>query len=189
MMQMEHLSPGYKAVLSRLQDHQVEYLLVGGYAVRFYGYLRATHDLDLWTSRHPANAAKIVAALRDFAGYRQTEAITEALTHERRIVRISLPTLCLEILDPLPGQRPQVLLSDCGEQAAWDNSVSSTNGEQTAQIEFLTLQSGVTFEDCFTERTINYLDGIEVNIISLRHLKILKQTGGRPQDLDDLDHL
>ncbi len=186
---MEHLSPGYKAVLSRLQDHRVEYLLVGGYAVRFYGYPRATRDLDLWTSRHSANVAKIVAALRDFAGYHQTEAITEALTHERRIVRISLPTLCLEILDPLPGQRPQVLLSDCGEQAASDNSINSTNGEQTAQVEFLTVQSGVTFDECFAERKVAHLDGIEISIISLRHLKDIKRAGGRSQDLDDLAHL
>ncbi len=176
-------------VLSLLHDHQVEYLLVGGYAVRFYGYLRATRDLDLWTSRHPTNVAKIVAALRDFAGYLQTEAIAEALMHERRIVRINLPTRCLEILDPLPGQRPQVLQSDCGEQATWDNSMGSTIGEQTAHIEFLTVQSGVTFDDCFMERIINHLEGIEVNIISLGHLKVLKQASGRPQDLEDLAHL
>ncbi len=186
---MEYFSPEYKLVLSMLHDHQVEYLLVGGYAVRFYGYLRATRDLDLWTSRHPANVAKIVAALRDFAGYLQTEAIAEALMHERRIVRINLLTRYLEILDPLPGQRPKVLLSDRGEQPSWDNSTSSASSEQAAQIEFLTVQSGVTFDKCFAEHIVTHLEGIEVNIISLRHLKILKQAGGRPQDLDDLAHL
>ncbi len=66
-----------------------------------------TRDLDLWISRHPANVAKIVAALRDFAVYLHMEAIAGAFKHERRIVRISLPTLCLEILYPLPGQRPE----------------------------------------------------------------------------------
>ncbi len=182
---MQRLSPGYKVLLSLLHDHQVEYLLVGGYAVRFYGYLRATRDLDLWTSRHPANVARIVAALRDFAGDLQPEAIAEALEHERRIVRISLSPLRLEILDPLPRQRPTVLLS-----YTWQGNLSGSmaGGEQAAQIELLTVQSGVTFEDCFAERTVASLDGIEVNIISLRHLQAIKQAGGRPKDLDDLAH-
>ncbi len=191
-MSIEHLSPGYKAVLSLLHDHQAEYLLVGGYAVRYYGYLRATRDLDLWTSRHSANVARIVAALRDFVGDLQPEAIVEALEHERRIVRISLSPLRLEILDPLPRQRPAVLLS-----YTWQVNLTGfgnlsgpmAGGEQDAQIELLTVQSGVMFEDCFAERTIASLDGIEVNIISLRYLKAIKQAGGRSQDLDDLAHL
>ncbi len=167
--------PGYKAVLSLLYDHRVEYLLVGGYAVRYYGYLRATSDLDLWTSRHLANVARIVAALRDFAGDPLPGAIAEALEHERRIVRFGLPPPTLEILDPVIGRRPEVL--------------ASYTAGNPAQIEFLTVQSGVTFEDCFAERTVASLDGIEVNIISLGHLKAIKRAGGRPQDLNDLAHL
>jgi hypothetical protein len=34
-------------LLSRLRDEKVEYVLVGGQAVRLNGYLRATEDVDL----------------------------------------------------------------------------------------------------------------------------------------------
>lgn len=38
----------FKEFLKLLNAHRVEYLLVGGYAVGYYGYPRATADLDLW---------------------------------------------------------------------------------------------------------------------------------------------
>ena len=31
-----------------LQDHQVQYILVGGYAINLHGYQRFTGDLDIW---------------------------------------------------------------------------------------------------------------------------------------------
>jgi hypothetical protein len=36
------------AFLRSLQDADIKYLLIGGFAVAFHGYVRATHDLDLW---------------------------------------------------------------------------------------------------------------------------------------------
>ncbi len=43
-----HLPPDFKEFLRLLNAHQVEYLLIGGYAVGYYGYPRATADLDIW---------------------------------------------------------------------------------------------------------------------------------------------
>jgi hypothetical protein len=42
------LPPDFKEFLQLLNDQQVEYLLVGGYAVAYYGYPRATGDIDFW---------------------------------------------------------------------------------------------------------------------------------------------
>ena len=41
-------------VLQLLNDHRVDYLVVGGYAVGYHGYPRATVDLDIWVLPHPA---------------------------------------------------------------------------------------------------------------------------------------
>lgn len=41
------LLPDFKNFL-RLNLKQVEYLLIGGYAVGYYGYSRATADMDIW---------------------------------------------------------------------------------------------------------------------------------------------
>jgi len=42
------LHPDFKDFLRLLTFHGVEYLVVGGYAVGYYGYPRATGDLDIW---------------------------------------------------------------------------------------------------------------------------------------------
>ncbi len=57
------------------------------------------------------------------------------------------------------------------------------------RIEILTSISGVDFEECYAERIIDTLDGIEVVLITLEHLKKNKRASGRFKDLDDLEHL
>jgi len=48
---MIHLPPDFKELLNSFNAQQVEYLLIGGYAVGYYGYPRATADMDMgWMS-------------------------------------------------------------------------------------------------------------------------------------------
>ncbi|NOX63319.1 MAG: hypothetical protein GXP42_15445 [Chloroflexi bacterium] len=49
--------------------------------------------------------------------------------------------------------------------------------------------SGVDFESCYAQRVVDELDGVEVNLIDLEHLKINKAASGRYKDLNDLEHL
>ena len=46
------LPDDFKEFLKLLNEHGVEYLLIGGYAVGYYGYPRATNDLDIWIAVH-----------------------------------------------------------------------------------------------------------------------------------------
>jgi hypothetical protein len=62
----QRLPPDFKEFLRLLASHEVEYLLIGGYAVGYYGYPRSTQDLDVWIALSPQNAARMVAALREF---------------------------------------------------------------------------------------------------------------------------
>jgi hypothetical protein len=41
----------FSELLRLLNDHEVRYLVVGGYAVSYRGYPRTTGDLDLWIDR------------------------------------------------------------------------------------------------------------------------------------------
>jgi hypothetical protein len=50
--------------LMALNAHDVEYLVVGGYAVRYYGYERATKDLDVLVGNDAANSERVCAAVR-----------------------------------------------------------------------------------------------------------------------------
>jgi hypothetical protein len=60
------LPPDFKEFLKLLKDHDVRYLLIGGYAVGYHGYPRVTEDLDIWVAIHPENAQKLVSVLKDF---------------------------------------------------------------------------------------------------------------------------
>ena len=60
------LPPDFREFLSLLKAHSVRYLLIGGYAVGYHGYPRATNDLDVWIDIHLDNAARMVRALRAF---------------------------------------------------------------------------------------------------------------------------
>jgi len=46
-MATTRLPPDFSQFLRLLNAHRVEYLLIGGYAVGYYGYVRATADIDL----------------------------------------------------------------------------------------------------------------------------------------------
>ena len=45
--------------LQLLDKHDVDYLLVGGYAVILNGYVRSTGDLDLWVNKTDNNYSKL----------------------------------------------------------------------------------------------------------------------------------
>lgn len=60
------LNEDFKEFIALLNDNQVKYLVVGGYAIAFYGHPRYTKDLDFWIWPDPENAVKMAKTLRDF---------------------------------------------------------------------------------------------------------------------------
>lgn len=62
-------------------------------------------------------------------------------------------------------------------------------GEEPIRIELLNWASGVDFDECYQDRVIDKLDGVEVSLIDLIHLKTNKKASGRLKDLADLEKL
>lgn len=60
------LNIDFKDFIQALNSNKVEYLLVGGYAVIFYGYNRTTGGIDIWVRKSKANYKKLVQAFTDF---------------------------------------------------------------------------------------------------------------------------
>lgn len=56
----------FSELLKLLNDRDVRYLVVGGYAVTYHGYPRTTGDLDLWFEQTEENADRVVDMLRAF---------------------------------------------------------------------------------------------------------------------------
>jgi len=148
-MAMIHLPPDFKEFLKLLNAHQVEYLLIGGYAVGYHGYPRATADMDIWIAMDPANARKIVAVLKEF-GFNLPDLSPELFLKEWQVIRLGVPPV---------------------------------------RIEIATTISGVNFRECYAEKVLGELDGEQVKLIGLKHLKINKKASGRHQDLADLENL
>lgn len=143
------LPQDFKEFLSLLKDKNIEYLLIGGYAVGYHGYPRATNDMDIWIAIDPNTAEKMVQALKEF-GFDTPKLSKELFLKKDNIVRMGIAPM---------------------------------------RIEILTSISGVEFGECFKQRVIDTIDGVEVNIINLKQLKINKQTSGRHKDLDDFENL
>jgi predicted nucleotidyltransferase len=88
--------------LKLLNSKGVEYLLIGGFAVNYYGHHRATADMDVWIAMSPENAAKVVEALRDF-GFNVPGLVPEVFTKENQIIRMGVPPLRIELLTTISG--------------------------------------------------------------------------------------
>ena len=60
------LNQDFKEFIQSFNEHNVRYLIIGGYAVAFHGHPRYTKDLDVWIEPDRENAAKILKALTQF---------------------------------------------------------------------------------------------------------------------------
>ncbi len=85
-----------------LNAHRVEYLLIGGYAVNYHGYPRATADMDIWIAARPANADRVVAVLKEF-GFDLPDLSRELFLREWQIIRLGVPPVRIEISTTISG--------------------------------------------------------------------------------------
>lgn len=143
------LNPDFKEFLQSLNENDVRYLVVGGYAVAFHGNPRYTKDIDIWIDLDEQNARKVVKALVDF-GFS------------------SLNLNPADFLEP-------------------DNVIQL--GYPPRRIDLLIGLEGADFDECYSKRLEEEMEGIRVCFVDRENLARLKRAAGRPQDLADLDNL
>lgn len=102
------LPPDFKEFLKLLDSEKVEYLIVGGYAVGYHGYPRATGDIDIWVSSKRDNAQRLVHALGLF-GFNEKNLSVEPFIKEQSIVRMGVPPVRIDLLTSISG----VSFEDC----------------------------------------------------------------------------
>ena len=101
-MAMIQLPTDFKEFLQLLNVYDVQYLIIGGYAVGYHGYPRATGDLDIWVAINPTNSGRIVATLKEF-GFDLPDVKTELFLEENKIVRMGMPPVRIELITTIPG--------------------------------------------------------------------------------------
>lgn len=99
-MAMTRIPPDFKEFLKLLKAHDVRYLLVGGYAVNAFGYIRNTVEMDVWIASTPENQDRVVDAIREF-GF--TGVSRDVLADANSMLRMGHPPLRIEVLKALSG--------------------------------------------------------------------------------------
>ena len=105
---MIRLPKDFSEFLKLLNSKKIEYLLIGGWAVGYYGYPRATGDMDIWVSRKEENAKSLIEAFKEF-GFDVPDLSIELFIKENQVTRIGLPPLRIEVLTTISG----VIFEDC----------------------------------------------------------------------------
>ncbi len=94
--------PDLKELLSILNDNEVQYLVVGGYAVSLYAQPRATKDLDILIKPDAKNAAALHAALKKF-GAPLEGMKPEDFIERGKFFRMGAPPVMVDILPEISG--------------------------------------------------------------------------------------
>lgn len=85
-----------------LNEHRVEYAVVGAYAMAAWGYTRATGDIDVWVLPSQENAERLIKSLAKFGAPLQGVGVQD-FTKSGTVFQIGQPPLRIDILTSLDG--------------------------------------------------------------------------------------
>jgi hypothetical protein len=108
------LNPDFKEMLSCLKDEEVDFIIVGAYALAAHGFPRATGDIDIWVRNNSENAQKIMHALMKF-GAPISHLSAEDFTAPDVIVQLGVEPCRIDLMTGIDGVR---------FDEAWHNKVS-----------------------------------------------------------------
>jgi len=84
------------------EENEVEYVVVGGFAVNYYGYVRTTQDFDLLVYPSPENAKRVMTALTEF-GFGGAGIPREYFEKEGAAIHIGVEPNRIDFLTHLKG--------------------------------------------------------------------------------------
>lgn len=96
------MNSDFKDLLRIFAEEQVEYLVVGGYAVIHYTQPRYTKDIDLWLKPSVENAVRVARAFQKF-GIPLIEVTQDDFAHEGLQYVIGVSPCQIDFLTTLPG--------------------------------------------------------------------------------------
>ena len=99
---MIKLHPDFSEFLKLLNSNAVRYLVIGGYAVGYHGYARATGDLDVWIKIDEENAANTARAVQEF-GMPEGQARKDVFLQDGKVIRMGVPPVRIELLTSVSG--------------------------------------------------------------------------------------
>ncbi|NLW30994.1 MAG: nucleotidyltransferase family protein [Fibrobacter sp.] len=95
-------SEDMKELLCLFEKNKVKYVIVGGFAVNFYGYVRMTQDIDLLVVPSKENAEKVMLSLAEF-GFGEAGIQEEYFQKEGSAIHLGVEPNRIDLLTHLKG--------------------------------------------------------------------------------------
>jgi hypothetical protein len=92
----------FKELLKLFNEHKVEYVIVGGYALAFHGAPRYTGDIDILIHPDTINARSILAALDEF-GFGSVDLTAADFQRIENVIQLGVPPVRVDIITSLTG--------------------------------------------------------------------------------------
>jgi len=99
------LHPDFSDFVEALNDNNVEYVVVGSFALAFHGSPRATGDIDFWIRPTTSNAKALIKALEVF-GFGALD-ISEEDIVSGKIIQLGFPPVRIDIITIIDGLIPE----------------------------------------------------------------------------------
>jgi hypothetical protein len=99
---MPEFQKDFEDFISLCNKYDLQYLVIGGFAVSIHGYPRTTKDLDVCINKTEENAQKLLAILKDF-GFGSLNLKVEDFLRDDMITQLGYPPIRIDILNDLNG--------------------------------------------------------------------------------------
>lgn len=91
------LNRDFREFIKSLNDNEVRYLVIGGYAVALHGHPRYTKDLDVWVKPEAENVDKLLRALRQF-GFGSIGLSQDDFTDHDLVIQLGYPPNRIDLI-------------------------------------------------------------------------------------------
>ena len=139
----------FKELLELLNEHNVEYMIVGAFALAFHGVPRFTGDIDILVKPDPENADKIMRALNDF-GFGSVGLEESYFLSPDNIIQLGYPPVRIDLITSIsgvdwdtadqgsvPGQYGEIAVRYLGKKEFILNKRSTNRKKDLADLEAL----------------------------------------------------
>jgi len=92
----------FRELLGLFNGHQVEYMIVGAYALAYHGAPRFTGDIDIFVKPSLDNAQRILSALSDF-GFGSLNLTVEDFQNPDSVIQLGVPPVRIGIITSMTG--------------------------------------------------------------------------------------
>ena len=113
-------SNDFKELFELFNKHNVEYVIVGGYALAYHGAPRYTGDIDILINPTEDNAERVLEALGEF-GFGALGLSVKDFTQPGQILQLGYPPSRIDILTSISGVDWNEITENTLAIILWDN--------------------------------------------------------------------